>query len=428
MAWGLLVKHAGLDDLLIHVEFVFGSCQDFLLHAVHSAETEHAHLILLTYTVSPVLSLKVLESADEREIWDPSSFIHHSQVRSARSEEEIPCLLFDEHTEEMLKQAAVSLSDQTLRHKWDDWTTRTRLPQVLQKSASLFFALQSWGLSWGAQNLNRSCSCSQSKHVHLSDVTDVTWCGFQSLSKMTTVSAACRLRPRPPALVLSRKMKYWDPSSLNFFSSAARSSDLVVPETSKMFLISEQLRLWKQVVGLINNGSTCDASRQHYVCLIKLLSKRRHFAPLVFQSAPFFKQGEKICLLSLSYTEGTFGLNFISSWKKKKKKQSKGDRLRLFRELVFLLWDPVCLLECGYHTECVWWLLSNNSMQEVTFLLIWKVWINSNDKFEIQYTEDTKESWDWNESEGLVGEYSISLLLGTHKYWCIKCGAILKAA
>lgn len=59
-----------------------------------------------------------------------------------------------------------------------------------------------------------------------------TWWGFQSLSKMTTVSAACRFRPSPPALVLRRKMKYWDPSSLNFFSSAALSSDLVVPETS----------------------------------------------------------------------------------------------------------------------------------------------------------------------------------------------------
>lgn len=59
-----------------------------------------------------------------------------------------------------------------------------------------------------------------------------TWWGFQSLSKMTTVSAACRFRPSPPALVLRRKMKYWDPSSLNFFSSDALSSDLVVPETS----------------------------------------------------------------------------------------------------------------------------------------------------------------------------------------------------
>lgn len=47
---------------------------------------------------------------------------------------------------------------------------------------------------------------------------------------MTTVSAAWRFKPRPPALVLSRKMKYWDPGSLNFFSRAARSSDLVVPE------------------------------------------------------------------------------------------------------------------------------------------------------------------------------------------------------
>lgn len=68
-----------------------------------------------------------------------------------------------------------------------------------------------------------------------------TWWGFQSLSKMTTVSAACRLRPRPPALVLRRKMKYWEPSSLNFFSSAARSSDLVVPETRNLFLFFEFL-------------------------------------------------------------------------------------------------------------------------------------------------------------------------------------------
>jgi hypothetical protein len=47
---------------------------------------------------------------------------------------------------------------------------------------------------------------------------------------MTTVSAACRFKPRPPARVLNKKMKYWDPGSLNFFSKAARSSDLVVPE------------------------------------------------------------------------------------------------------------------------------------------------------------------------------------------------------
>ena len=32
-------------------------------------------------------------------------------------------------------------------------------------------------------------------------------CGFQSLSKMTTVSAAVRLMPCPPARVVSRKAK-----------------------------------------------------------------------------------------------------------------------------------------------------------------------------------------------------------------------------
>lgn len=57
----------------------------------------------------------------------------------------------------------------------------------------------------------------------------ITWWGFQSLSKMTTVSALCRLRPRPPALVLSRKMKYCDSGSLNVFRSMPRSSALVVP-------------------------------------------------------------------------------------------------------------------------------------------------------------------------------------------------------
>lgn len=62
MAGGLLVEHACLDDLLIHIEFVFGSCQDFFLHTVDGAETEHAHLVLLTDAVSPVLSLEVLES------------------------------------------------------------------------------------------------------------------------------------------------------------------------------------------------------------------------------------------------------------------------------------------------------------------------------------------------------------------------------
>lgn len=63
-----------------------------------------------------------------------------------------------------------------------------------------------------------------------------TWWGFQSLSKITTVSAACKLRPRPPALVLSRKTKYCEPCSLNCFKSNARSSDFVVPVTKRVIM------------------------------------------------------------------------------------------------------------------------------------------------------------------------------------------------
>lgn len=60
VAGGLLVEHAGLDDLLVHVELVFGSGQDLLLHAVHSAETQHTHLVLLPDTMGSILSLQVL--------------------------------------------------------------------------------------------------------------------------------------------------------------------------------------------------------------------------------------------------------------------------------------------------------------------------------------------------------------------------------
>lgn len=57
----------------------------------------------------------------------------------------------------------------------------------------------------------------------------LTWWGFQSLSKMITVSADWRFSPSPPARVLSRKMKYSEPGSLKVFSSMPRSSAFVVP-------------------------------------------------------------------------------------------------------------------------------------------------------------------------------------------------------
>lgn len=61
----LLVEHAGLDDLLVHVQFVLGSGQDFFLHTIDSAETQHTHLVLLTDAVRPVLSLQVLDGKNE---------------------------------------------------------------------------------------------------------------------------------------------------------------------------------------------------------------------------------------------------------------------------------------------------------------------------------------------------------------------------
>lgn len=65
-----------------------------------------------------------------------------------------------------------------------------------------------------------------------------TWWGFQSLSKMITVSADWRFRPSPPARVLSRKMKYSEPGSLKVFSSMPRSSAFVVPARNEANRIS----------------------------------------------------------------------------------------------------------------------------------------------------------------------------------------------
>lgn len=62
VAGRLLIEHAGLDDLLIHIEFILGSGKDFLLYTVDRAQTQHSHLILLTNTVGSVLSLQILET------------------------------------------------------------------------------------------------------------------------------------------------------------------------------------------------------------------------------------------------------------------------------------------------------------------------------------------------------------------------------
>ena len=58
-----------------------------------------------------------------------------------------------------------------------------------------------------------------------------SWWGFQSESKIMTVSAVWRFSPRPPALVERRNMKYSEPLQLNSFSMSPLSSALVMPSS-----------------------------------------------------------------------------------------------------------------------------------------------------------------------------------------------------
>lgn len=53
--------------------------------------------------------------------------------------------------------------------------------------------------------------------------------GFQSLSKIMTVSAVAKLTPRPPARVDKRKQKSSDPSALKWSMACLRRSPLTDP-------------------------------------------------------------------------------------------------------------------------------------------------------------------------------------------------------
>ena len=56
-----------------------------------------------------------------------------------------------------------------------------------------------------------------------------SFCGFQSLSKMMTVSAVARFTPRPPARVDSRKQKSCESSALKWSNACFRMSPRIVP-------------------------------------------------------------------------------------------------------------------------------------------------------------------------------------------------------
>ena len=58
MAGRLLVEHACLDHLLIHIEFVFGSSQYLLFHTVDRAQAKNTHLILLSNAMGSILCLQ----------------------------------------------------------------------------------------------------------------------------------------------------------------------------------------------------------------------------------------------------------------------------------------------------------------------------------------------------------------------------------
>ena len=56
----LLVKHASLDNLFVHIELEASRGQDLLLHGVDGHQSQHPNLVLLADSVGAVLSLQIL--------------------------------------------------------------------------------------------------------------------------------------------------------------------------------------------------------------------------------------------------------------------------------------------------------------------------------------------------------------------------------
>ena len=84
VAGRLLVEHARLDHLLVHVELVLGRRQDLLLHAVDRAEAQHAHLVLLADAVGAVLGLQVLVTRGEKSFGCLSGHHHANVIQDSR--------------------------------------------------------------------------------------------------------------------------------------------------------------------------------------------------------------------------------------------------------------------------------------------------------------------------------------------------------
>ncbi len=64
--------------------------------------------------------------------------------------------------------------------------------------------------------------------------------GFQSESKMMTVSAVCRLRPKPPARVDSIKRKYGESGALNASNSRALNAEQSIQTPASRHVLHSQ--------------------------------------------------------------------------------------------------------------------------------------------------------------------------------------------
>lgn len=110
-------------------------------------------------------------------------------------------------------------------------------------------------------------------------VTCRSFCGFQSESKIITVSAVARLIPRPPARVERRKQKSSLPGALKCSIAWCRRSALVLPSSlwnwnplndKYSASISSILTIWRKERNKINiEGNQCLLH-----CLVFCINKR----------------------------------------------------------------------------------------------------------------------------------------------------------
>ena len=61
-------------------------------------------------------------------------------------------------------------------------------------------------IRWARASAYSMLSCSS--NIAKKTLTCSSWCGFQSLSKIMTVSAVCKFKPSPPARVLRKRINY----------------------------------------------------------------------------------------------------------------------------------------------------------------------------------------------------------------------------